>query len=333
MKSAARGRWLGACALMFAGAVATAQPEPVAPPPVVDQPDGRGDPGAQLERELAMLKARQTKLEEARRRISAGERPRDVLRELDLLRRGERDDGGPPEGLPGRRSFGPRGEGPRGEGPREGGFPGEGRRGPEFMDKPESREAIEAFLQEHAPEVAKRLREARESTPELADRMWGRVAPRVRDAMNAGKRDPELVEPRMRELTAGMHVLDALVGFRQAQRVEGDAKTAAVEAARTKLRTAMGEVFDARLMGQEAEVQILSRRLDQMRSGIDKAKTDRERKLDSLLKEIDQGREPDLEMGNHGPRRGPGPDGERRPRPDREPGNGPGPDREDGPPR
>lgn len=332
MKSAARGGWLAACAMMFASSAAVAQPDPEAPP-AADQPEGRGDPAAQVDRELAMLKARQAKLEEARRRIGAGERPRDVLRELELLRRGEREDAGPPEGLSGRRPFGPRGEGPRGEGSREGGFPGEGRRGPEFLDKPDSREAIEAFLQEHAPEVAKRMREARESTPELADRMWGRVAPRVRDAMNAGKRDPELVEPRMRELTAGMHVLDALVGFRQAQRVEGDAKAAAVEAARAKLRTAMGEVFDARLMGQEAEVQILSRRLDQMRSGIDKAKTDRERKLDSLLKEIDQGREPDLEMGGRGPRRGPGPDGERRPRPDREPGNGPGPDGEEGPPR
>lgn len=241
-----------AAALAIGSAVAQEQPaaapKPAAPSvqPVSsgEQQSEQAELRARLDRRLADAKAQQERLENALKRLEAGA-PLDEVRSLADLDRGSRPGGD--------RSFRP--DGPRGDSRRTRGGP------PPKLDNA----AVLAFLDQHNPETAKRMRDAAKESPELADRLVGRLEPHIREAL--AERDPQTRELRIAKLKNGWELMDASRRFSDALRRESSPES--LEEVQGQIRSLLGGYFDIQVQLRQREVAGLESRLAEIRTELD----------------------------------------------------------------
>lgn len=288
------------------------QPEPGQPVPGENvRPSDPAAAKARLQRRLEESEKTATRLREALARIEKGESPADVMRELDLgPRPGMNRPDGPPEGrLPegrpdgrpeGRREgrpqdFRPEGRQERFPGDRENELAGDGAR------PDERREAME-FLKEQLPNFAAKIEKLGETDRVAADRLMNRMMPRIREAMNIKKRDPEMFALKVVDMKSGILVIDRMREFREAMNApESTDKPAKVEEATSSLRAALESQFDARLAHQEHEARVLVERTAEINADIARKRTDRSKMIDMMMTRIRDNR--DAPMDDRPPRR------------------------------
>lgn len=259
--------------IVAAGAGLAAAQQPVAPAqqsatPVQQRPpeppgSGSAELRARLERRLADSQALQERLERALKRLDEGASTDEVRGMIEPERRG--GPGGP--GGPDRP--------PRGEGRGRGGPGGDdvGFRPPPKMEP----DAVLAFLDQHNPDWAKRLREASKQNPQMVERLLDRLEPHIREAQ--AERDPETRELRIAELRIGYEVMGATRRFTETLRRNAPAPE--VEQARADLSRVLGEHFDVRAMLREREIVALEQRLTELRAEV----RDRQARKESFVAE------------------------------------------------
>ncbi|HEX2837523.1 MAG TPA: hypothetical protein VHN77_05295 [Phycisphaerales bacterium] len=326
--------WAGVLIASAGLAWASPQPEGRQQAPDAQRGEPGGDLRERLDRALKDSEQANQKLRDAIARLDKGDDPESVKRELDmpllrmwLMRDGQgprvRDrldgPGGPAGGrndgmMPGDRGRGdpgawgePRrdergmeggkrpqpGQAPGPMGPGRAGGPGGGPGwGPEGA--PEDRERLMAAVERELPEFAARMKDLRKKHPQLADRMFQRLAPRVRDALRVREHDPEMFTLRIAEIKSGLSVLEAIHASRQARLLDDTAPDAASKRAdaEKQLREAVGAAFDARLKIDEHEAQRLSERVNDIRAEIEKKRTDREKAVDEIVGRAAKGEMP-----------------------------------------
>ncbi|MFI4881860.1 MAG: hypothetical protein ACIAQU_04670 [Phycisphaerales bacterium JB064] len=284
----------GVCTL---GSMGLTQDGPPPPPP---QERGEGDPGrlrGLLERRLETVQRQEQRLQEIMDRLDAGESPAEIIAELrdrgELALLGE---------------FG-RGAGER---EREGGGRGmrgnqEGPQSPEAMD-PEDyalwRNRIFAFFDEHAPEMAKRLREGGDS--EDVRRAVFRLRREVERLIDLKEKGSEEFRPALERLRNGMRIADVLGRVRQA--ASAGTLTADVLAnLRRELTAVVAEQYDAQLDGREQLLDRMGQRLDGAREKLERERAERSQRIEAevqaMLDRATSDREGARPEG--GPRRGP----------------------------
>jgi len=165
----------------------------------------------------------------------------------------------------------------------------------------EERERFLTFAREKLPQIATRLEELRATDPKGADMVIARLAPRIRDAMAA--RDPQLITLRLDEIQVGVLVLDRVRQFRDAQ---GSQDPANILAARTSLREAIDQQFDAKLKLQQHEITTLTSRIEELRKELERRQSNRAAFIDSLIERVENGGQLPKE-GRNGPGREGGP--------------------------
>jgi hypothetical protein len=162
------------------------------------------------------------------------------------------------------------------------------------------------LLREAMPGLASRLEEVSKVDPEGGRRMLARWAPRLREAAQLKKNDPELFGLRMAEMREGWGVIEASRGARELSKGshDGEEGIAAQRAdAKGKLREALSKQFDARLAMQSHEVRALSKRLDELKAHLDEQQASRESRISEIADKILQDKDLPLEPGPGG--RGP----------------------------
>ena len=210
------------------------------------------------------------------RRLQPGGARREMGREMD----GMRDREGP--GMRGGRL----GDGPDGErgGPQgEKGEKGERRDGQQRRLGPmteEDRASVMGFMREHLPLIAERIEATRKTDPDMAEKMFGRVAPKVRDAMEVKERNPKLFELRTREIKAGVAVVDALREVREALVANDDAKKSGADAS---LRKALEDQYDVRTSLRQHEIEDLKSRLERMQAEVNERASKKAAAIDELM--------------------------------------------------
>lgn len=305
-----------ACALTGVLLAAGAAPVPSQPPARDAQPQEAaprpGEPGvmkARLEQRLREVEDQRERLRRAIDMLDNGASPADALRDLDGILRPGRGEGRdrlfPGEGRPGR--DGPAARPPEGhdDGP-----------GPERLLTDEDRARVLAAVREHAPALADRIEGLMARDHEGGARLFGRMAPRLRDALEVRRRDPKAFDLRVEEIIADIGLMDAIRAYRDT-RGGGDrsASRQPEERALAGLRKAVAAQFDARLRSQERETELLSERLVSFREELDRKRENRERFIDQAVERIRAG------VGG----RGEGPPGPDQPLRRRAPGK-PGPE-------
>lgn len=159
---------------------------------------------------------------------------------------------------------------------------------------PEDRERLMAAVERELPEFAARVKQLREKHPQLADRMFQRLAPRVRDALRVREHDPEMFTLRIAEIKSGLNVLEAMHALRQARQTGDASPDAASKRAdmEKQLREAVGTAFDARLKIDEHEANRLSERVNDIRAEIEKKRAEREKAVDEIMSRAAKGEMP-----------------------------------------
>jgi hypothetical protein len=178
----------------------------------------------------------------------------------------------------------------------------------------QDRERIHAFLAEHMPEFAKRVDSVREVDPQAADRMILRLAPKIREALGFMKRDPEMFRLRLDEMKGGIDVLEAVRDYRAAISKPADSagREEAVKRATERLRGVLGAQFDLRTRVMQRDIEVLAKRLEEMRADLEKRRGGRDAAIEEMLGKMGDAKEPgDLEMDHRRPghRGGPPPGG------------------------
>lgn len=250
------------------------QPEPRPPSEgrggrKVEQPVDRATLRARLERKLAETKESATALEAGIRQLDEGADPGEISRTLD--RRGGRNDWGRPDG----------GRGPgRGEGMGGGG----GDNSPITEDE---KKALLALLKEAMPTMADRYEKMRQSDPEGADRMVGRILPRLREVASLRAKDPELFELKIGEMRATSDVFAAVQALRDHKGGE-DGKAAL----RASLREAVSRQFDSRQAAQRREITDLEKRIADLKAETARKESEREQAIEAFTKKLEEMPEP-----------------------------------------
>jgi len=253
--------WLGVAAGLVA---AQAQPQPADAKPPPGRQSRDSDPAAfraRLERMLEEGKRRQEQIQAALKRLDAGEPSEQVQKDVEAGMR-------------------PRGFRSPHEGGREGPGGHEGSPDQRGARPPVDNEAVLAFLDQHNPELAKRIRDARAKSPEEGERLLGRLGPHIREVL--AERDPETKDLRIADLKNGWELLGAMRAFREAAKADNETDKAR---AVTQLRALVGNHFDLQIKLQEREVAMLEQRLTKLRQDLS---DDRGRRDEIIAKRVDQ---------------------------------------------
>lgn len=280
------------------GTMAQDTPAPAPPPTVVE---GQTGPDAarlreSLERRRALVESMRVRLDEAIARLDRGEAVDADLADGRgfMLEMGEEGPNGP------RFQRGGRPDARPGAGPGE---PGQ-------QPSMEEIRRLRALIDENLPLLAERLRAAERSDPQAAPRMIGRIAPRLREALDAKDRSPEVFRLRVLELEQGFELLDAARRTRRVIEAEGADSASAVDAT-ARFRELAATHFDTQVQLQSAEVADLEARIADLRAEIDRKTTHRDEEIDARVDQV---------LRNSRPERL---DGAGRPsRPSSEPGRG-----------
>lgn len=230
----------------------------------------------EMERELARMKDLKQRLEKGEapppevdrlrpENAKKGEfTPRERMREAMERRRGEdRGPGGPPQGG------------------KEGGW------GDRF-----DYETLRPKMLENAPGVVEVMDRLRERNRPVADRVWQRMMPHLKEASALRERDPVGYGLKAEEVRTGLLVILAIGDVREAKEKNDDA---VVTQKRAALRDAVAKQIDARIATQRHEVEALDQRLANLRKGLDSQVQDREKTIDERTKRMEEA--PEATMG------------------------------------
>lgn len=149
----------------------------------------------------------------------------------------------------------------------------DGREGPDGVTpglqpgSPEESRRMRVFVDEHLPLLAERLRSIELEDPDGPRRMLTRLAPRLREAMEAKQRSPEMFELRVTELQQGFAVIEAGRRARAAIASEGADSPRAREAI-DRFRTLASDHYRTQVRLQETEVAELEARVSDLRAEI-----------------------------------------------------------------
>lgn len=232
------------------GAATLAQPGGGPPRGEQDRPGQRFDGGdlrARLEARLAETRREEAVLQNALEAIDRGEAPPQIVRGLmrDRADRGDDD-----------RQFDP------------------------AELTPERREQILAFLRETAPPLAERVERELRENPDQADRIYGRLAPRVIPEIELRERDPEMFEIRMQSMRLDWRIRQA--AFRSRNNREGEGHDALLALVRERVdltireRALMLDRFEKRIERMRTELdaelarrdEIVAEKVDELERGV-----------------------------------------------------------------
>lgn len=236
----------------------------------VEQPVDRATLRARLERKLAETKESATALESGIRQLDEGADPGEISRTLD--RRGGRNDWGRPDG---------------GRGPGRGDGMGGGGGGDNSPITEEEKKTLLALLKEAMPTMADRYEKMRKSDPEGADRMVGRILPRLREVASLRAKDPGLFELKIGEMRATSDVFAAVQALRDHKGGE-DGKAAL----RATLREAVSRQFDSRQAAQRREITDLEKRIADLKAETARKESERDQAIEEFTKKLEEMPEP-----------------------------------------
>jgi tetratricopeptide (TPR) repeat protein len=158
-------------------------------------------------------------------------------------------------------------------------------RGP---DSKKQEEETVAALTEISPEFAAELKRLKESSPDEYRERIMQFGERVRMLRETQKRDPAMGEIILTELKAEL----AIARLTSELRGEGHVDR---EAAAKQLKTAVTDLFDARIKMREREVKELEQRMKEVRDRIDKQKANKDSIIEQRVAEL-TGKRGDLEF-------------------------------------
>jgi hypothetical protein len=235
-----------------------------------------------LERRLEDTENRRERLKAALKRLEDGAPAAEVAAEVEpnspLNRDGMRD--GMREGPPGPRGM-EHGDAP----PRRGDHDGKG--GPPPRLTPEDRERAMLFIREEMPNVARRLEQLRQAEGGEADRTLARMWPRLRMVMAAKGRDPKAFEAGVAELQGNMAVFEAVREYRRAMALTpGAERDLKVNEAETRLRAALAQSFENKLVLQNQDVEALSRRLEALKKDLERKRARSTQEIDAMMEKF-----------------------------------------------
>lgn len=153
-------------------------------------------------------------------------------------------------------------------------------------------ESVRPRMLENAPMVVEMMDRLRERNREMADRVWQRMIPRMKEAVTLRERDPEGFRLKADEVSAGLGVILAMSEVREALGGQDEGVLAAKRAA---LREAVARQVDARIATQRHEVEALGQRLADLRKSLDAQVQDREKSIEERAKKMEEA--PDGMMG------------------------------------
>jgi hypothetical protein len=288
---------LALCAAL-AGALAAAQPASTSPPSPSTQPAPAAQPAkpgpddkpiardalrARLQRRLDDSRRSQQRLEQALERLDSGTAPAEVLSDLDSFghtggreRSGAaRDRSGAPDHQPGAGGH----DGPPSS-------RGDHRRAdaPAPAAQAPSRDQILAFLDEHAPRLAQRLRRSMSDNPPQADGLFQRFSPRIGEIIQLREQDPVEFTIRVDEFKGGIALFDAAGHLREAFRTGAD--SAAIEKESSAVRALVAQQFDYKIRRHQHEIDSLQERMTKLRTDLDAQLKDRDAAIDKQAQHI-----------------------------------------------
>lgn len=301
------GMLTGGLVLLACAGMTGSQPEgaPQRAPGIADQ--GVLDPDVlreRLKRRLSELDRFQRKLQAALDGLDGGATPLQIARQFAddpefqrLMGRMRRAGAPPGDGI------GP--EGGRGPGPERG--PERPEHGP-HSDQPVTeaeRGRMLTFMRNHLPTFSDRWLGPITQSPDSSERFFNRVAPRLRELMFLEERDPGLFMLRLEDLRSDWGVGDAARALRRAMAAH-PAGDPAIASADAKLREAVARHMDAQAKLRAHEIEMLSKRLETLRSELNDQSARREQRLDEQVARF----KAFIESGKPEPGPGPGPRGE-----------------------
>jgi hypothetical protein len=145
---------------------------------------------------------------------------------------------------------------------------------------------------EIAPKGVELMDRLRERNREVAERVWQRMIPRMKEAATLRERDPEGFRLKADEVSAGLGVVLAMSEVREALGGHDDGVLAAKRAA---LSEAVARQVDARIATQRHEVEALGQRLADLRKSLEVQVKDREKAIEERAKKMEEA--PDGMMG------------------------------------
>lgn len=259
-------RFATVCVCLALSAACLAQP---APPPPEDRPAVDGERlRERLELRLADLDEERARIQGALAKLEGGAPPLEAIRTL----RSEGMDGPGPGGW---------GDGPRGE-HRDGRRPD--------GDAPltdEERARVMEFIENENPSMAARIRDLKEDRPEVAQRMLERATPRIRELMRLQERNPELFDLRTRAMRVGLDIRRSAIAAHRLVEAEGEDSPAAAEKM-ADVERLVRERADLEVAIKRAELDEFERRIERLRSELERASDDREALIERELDRVRQ---------------------------------------------
>lgn len=230
------------------GPVEAARAQDAAPPATTDQAAPRNDDLAALRRRRAQLAEQLAELDEQIAAAAGAPREADDEGDTTAWQRGPRWRNGPPR-LAGRSA---------------------------------SREDILAFLDEHLPELAQRVRTLETDNPQAAERLMRIMEYRRNELLRARRYGPEFFELKLAEARSGMALIDR--GRELTEALAAGAAPERLADIEQRLRAAVSEHIDIQLRVQQRELELLEARVESLRARIE----DRQRRRQELVEELMQ---------------------------------------------
>ncbi|MFI4916738.1 MAG: hypothetical protein ACIAS6_09575 [Phycisphaerales bacterium JB060] len=239
------------------------------PPDPPLQERGEGDPGrlsALVERRLDQAERQQERLREIKRRLDAGESPMAIMAEL--RERGEL-------GLLGEWGRSADRDGPRrsrdGDGPRD----PEQANGEGYA---EWRTRVMAFLEEHAPDMAMRLRE--EGDSDEARRAVFHLRREVDRLIELREKGSDEFEPALARLRNGMRIAVVVGKVREAAQADAP-NPRTLRELRRELTELVGTQFDAQLAARAKWLERMGERLQGARERLERERAERSQRIEA----------------------------------------------------
>jgi hypothetical protein len=151
----------------------------------------------------------------------------------------------------------------------------------------DEKKALLALLKEAMPTMADRYEKMRNSDPEGADRMVGRILPRLREVASLRAKDPGLFELKIGEMRATSDVFAAVQALRDHKGGE-DGKAAL----RATLREAVSRQFDSRQAAQRREITDLEKRIADLKAETARKESERDQAIEEFTKKLEEMPEP-----------------------------------------
>ncbi|MEM9418945.1 MAG: hypothetical protein AAGA25_07855 [Planctomycetota bacterium] len=187
---------------------------------------------------------------------------------------------------------GPGGDG-EGFGPREGGPPmvegdregREGRdrdrRGPRMSD--EDLEAAYEIVVRLYPKMAEKLEAQREEDPEKFKKTLERSFPRMRFLVQLQKRDPEMFELRIQDISLDQQAKQLVKQLREARKADDKGRYKELY---EQLETKVAEQFDVRQQIRAMEIEALKQKLEELEQSLDDRDDDRKDLIEQRINEL-----------------------------------------------